>query len=811
MQKVFERFQNHQSSRNLAKRGSIRVQVLFYSLVLALLPLLVLFALSYFQATGSLRQSALETLGDLADITSAQVRQWLAARQAEVEVMANAGEIVSMEPTRVMRALTFYKEKWGDYFETLVVIQPDGYALASTDGQRNNMSDREYFKQAMAGKTVISDPVVSKGSLHVVVVFAAPIRSMGQVVGVMAGVVPTTALEEVFAKAQLGTTGDAYLIDQRGVLITPSRFEEQLKAENRIKERSALELRIDTEASRAVLSGQEGEGEYQGYRFKPVVGAYRYLPEVNWGLIVEQDASEAFAAANGLARNMFVGVFVMAVLAALAAYTFSGQIAGPIQVVSGAMNRLAQGDLLKDIDVQKRESILKRRDEIGQMGGALQNVVGYLSTMASTAEAIAAGDLTVEVTPRSDQDVLGHAFARMVRGLRDIVQGVAQNAQALEAAATELAEAANQAGQVTGQIATTIQQVAKGASQQSEAASRTAASVEQMTRAIQGVAKGAQEQAVAVNKMSALINQLSAAIQQVQTGAQSTAEVAHTAVETAGQGSMTVESTLKGMATIREKVALSAEKVQAMGQRSAQIGAIVETIQDIASQTNLLALNAAIEAARAGEHGKGFAVVADEVRKLAERSATATREIGALIREIRQAVEEAVSAMQESANEVEKDVQQANLAGAALTDILSGIKAMQAKAEESVKAAHHMAGLAEQLVAAADEVSAIAEENTAATEEMSAGSQEIAQAVESIASVSEENSAAVEEVSASAEEMSAQVEEVAASAQFLEGTAQALKDAVSRFRLSEATVVGKGASMPGSASGNGRGVLVKVS
>jgi methyl-accepting chemotaxis protein len=811
MQKVFERFQNHQGSQHLAKRGSIRVQVLFYSLVLALVPLLVLFALSYFQAAGSLRQSALETLGDLADITSAQVRQWLDARQAEVEIMANAGEIVSMEPTRVMRALTFYREKWGDYFETLVVIQPDGYALASTDGQRNNMSDREYFKQAMAGKTVISDPVVSKGSSHVVVVFAAPIRSMGQVVGVMAGVVPTTALEEVFAKAQLGTTGDAYLIDQRGVLITPSRFEEQLKAENRIKERSALELRIDTEASRAVLSGQEGEGEYQGYRFKPVVGAYRYLPEVNWGLIVEQDASEAFAAANGLARNMFIGVLVMAMLAALAAYTFSGQIAGPIQVVSGAMNKLAQGDLLKDIDVQKRESILKRRDEIGQMGEALQNVVGYLSTMASTAEAIAAGDLTVEVTPRSDQDVLGHAFARMVRGLRDIVQGVAQNAQALEAAATELAEAANQAGQVTGQIATTIQQVAKGTSQQSEAASRTAASVEQMTRAIQGVAKGAQEQAVAVNKMSALINQLSAAIQQVQVGAQSTAEVAHTAVETAGQGSMTVESTLKGMAAIREKVVLSAEKVQAMGQRSAQIGAIVETIQDIASQTNLLALNAAIEAARAGEHGKGFAVVADEVRKLAERSATATREIGALIREIRQAVEEAVSAMQESANEVEKDVQQANLAGAALNDILSGIKAMQAKAEESVKAAHHMAGLAEQLVAAADEVSAIAEENTAATEEMSAGSQEIAQAVESIASVSEENSAAVEEVSASAEEMSAQVEEVAASAQFLEGTAQALKDAVSRFRLSEAAVVGKGASMPGSASGNGRGVLVKVS
>jgi len=789
-------------------RRSIRTQLLAYSLALALVPLMVLFALSYVQARGALSQSTREALSNLADVTVDQVQEWLATRQTEVEIMANAPEIVSMEPQRVMRALTFYREKWGDHYETLLVIQPDGVVLASTDGQRDNMSDREYFKQAMAGRTVISEPLISKGSLHVVVVVATPIRSLGQVVGVMAAVVPTTAIANVLAKAELGNTGDAYLIDQQGVFITPSRFENQLKAENRIRERSALELRIDTEAARAVLSGQDGVGEYQGYRFKPVVGAYRHLAGMNWGLIVEQDASEALAAVNGLARILIIGALVMAGLVVLAAYAFSGQIATPILLVSAALNRLAQGDLLRDAEEIRKKSILNRRDEIGQMGQALQSVVGYMSEMAMTAEAIAAGDLTREVKPRSEQDVLGHAFARMISGLRQIVQGVAQNAQALEAAATELAEAAGQAGQVTGQIATTIQQVAKGASQQSEAASRTAASVEQMTRAIQGVAKGAQEQAVAVNKMSALISQLSAAIQQVQTGAQGAAQVAHSAVETARQGSHTVESTLKGMAAIREKVAFSAEKVQAMGQRSAQIGAIVETIQDIASQTNLLALNAAIEAARAGEHGKGFAVVADEVRKLAERSAAATREIGGLVREIQQTVEEAVHAMQESAAEVERGVQQANLSGGALSDIMDGIKAMREAAEESVRAAQHMATLAESLVAAADEVSAIAEENTAATEEMSAGAQEIAQAVEAIASVSEENSAAVEEVSASAEEMSAQVEEVAASAQFLQGTAQALKEAVAQFRWSEAEVVGKRSGA--ASSGNGRGVLLKV-
>jgi len=771
-------------SKRPDRQGSIRQQLLIYSLVLALLPILLFAFLFFLQARSALEQSAQSALDRLADVAADQTRTWLAARKAEVEVMANAGEVVSMEPTRVMRALTFYRQQWGDHFETLVVIQPDGWALVSTDGQRNNMSDRAYFQQAMQGKTVISEPMMSKGSRNVVVVFAAPIRAMGRVVGVMAAVVPTTAIEQVLTRARLGSTGDAYLIDQRGVLITPSRFEEQLKRDHRIQERSALELRIDTEASRAVLAGHEGSGQYQGYRFVPVVGAYRWLPEVGWGLIVEQDTAEAYGAVNRLLLVTVIAFVIIGGLTTLAAFLLSGNFTAPIRLVSDALQRLAQGDLLRDIPVQTREALLRRRDELGQMGRALQETVGYMTEMAGIADEMAAGNLTVAIRPRSEKDELGKAFARMIDGLRQLIEGVANNAQALEAAANELAEAAGQAGQVTSQIATTIQQVAKGASQQSEAAGRTASSVEQMTRAIQGVAKGAQEQAIAVNKMSALIGQLSAAIQQVQAGAKTVAEVSHAASETANQGSLTVESTLKGMTSIREKVSQSAEKVQTMGQRSAEIGAIVETIQDIASQTNLLALNAAIEAARAGEHGKGFAVVADEVRKLAERSAAATREISALVHEIQRSVEEAVLAMKESVAEVENGVQQGKFAGAALKDILEGIHAVQGQASQVTRAAEQMVAYSEELVGAADEVSAIAEENTAATEEMSAGSQEIAQAIESIASVSQENSAAVEEVSASAEEMSAQVEEVAASAQFLQGTAQALREAVARFRIS---------------------------
>ncbi|MBM4424245.1 MAG: HAMP domain-containing protein [Chloroflexi bacterium] len=471
----------------------------------------------------------------------------------------------------------------------------------------------------------------------------------------------------------------------------------------------------------------------------------------------------------------FIGVSVAAVGLGVGGGLFiANAIARPLQAVTRAaqqmagvdmqtltteMGALAQGDLTRRMAVTAQTLDIRSNDEVGAMAQAFNTIIDRLQKV-------------------------GNAFDDMTANLRDLVGEVAQNAESVRAASDQLSSTAQQAGQATTQIATTMQQIATGTQQQAEGVTRTAVSVEQMRRAIEGVAKGAQEQAAAAGKTSNITAQMVAAIEQVAQNAQAVTKDSALAAESAQAGSKTVRETIVGMTNIIAKVGVSADKVKEMGQRSEQIGAIVEAIDDIASQTNLLALNAAIEAARAGEHGKGFAVVADEVRKLAERASAATKEIGGLIRNIQQTVNQAVAAMDEGVEEVEAGAARAAESGQALANILKAVEAVSQQAELALAATQRMGAASAELASGVDSVSAVVEENTAATEEMAAGSEEVTRAIENIASVSEENSAAVEEVSAASEEMSAQVEEVSASAQSLNEMALALQGVVSRFKLS---------------------------
>lgn len=763
-------------------RHSLQAKLLIIVLALTIVPLVGLQTYSTLQTVKSNQELISQRFQQISEDETRYITEWSNELMLKVRTLASFDTIQNFNYEEAMPQLLSYREMWGN-FESFALVDATGTTTINTDNKTIDVKDRLYFTEGMKGNEMVSDPVVSRGTGNVIIVSETPVKKNGQIIGAMIGNVPVSKIGEVLAQLKLGETGEAYLIKQDGTMITAPKYEKQLIDQGLVKdaqgaalETAVLNYKMDTFASQQIAAGNSGTSTYVNYVGQKVIGSYTWIPSLRWGVIIEQNQSEVMASINRFVLTSIVIDLVIILAIILIVVFVTRSIARSIREMAEVAGKLAVGNLNQQVDV-------KGKDEIGVLARSFQQIIKYQSEMAATARQIASGDLTGNVKALSENDELGLAFSTMIEKLNETVGQVSQSAINLDEAANQLSSASNQAGQATGQISTTIQQVAKGTTDQAGAITKTAAAVEQMSQAIEGVAKGAQEQSQAVARASEITEQINSAINQVAGNAEAVTKGSALASEAARKGSDTVEQTLSGMQSIKTKVGLSAEKVQEMGLRSQEIGAIVETIEDIASQTNLLALNAAIEAARAGEHGKGFAVVADEVRKLAERSSLATKEIGSLINGIQNTVAEAVKAMEEGSREVENGVANANAAGAALTDILNAAEAVNAQAALASEASERMKLASEQLVVAVDSVSAVVEENTASTEQMAANSGEVNQAIESIASVSEENSAAIEEVSASTEEMTAQVEEVTASASELSSMAQALKAVVSQFIL----------------------------
>lgn len=761
----------------------MRAKLLFFMLIIGLVPILVSSVISYIRTNTLFKESVNETQTLVEEQVKNFLVTWTEERIQDVKTLAGIARINSMDPETAKVAIDQYYKDWGIY-ESIFLTGTNKISVATNDGTTLDLSARTYMDEALSGNTAISEIAISKATGNPIIVFAEPIKSNGKVVGVIGISVSVTKFQEILSKAYLGKTSDAYLINQQGYLVSAPRFSDDMKAAGLFKERPELEVKIDSKAAKDLLAGNFGSASYQNYRGIAVLGQYTWIPEIKVGLIVEQDVAEANAASNAMALTSIIVVAISIIGVLFIALFISYSITKPLAVLVKAGKQLSVGDLARDMTEKEKDQITNRKDEIGDIGKSFNGIIGYMQDRAEVAQVIASNDLTVTPQPMSEKDELGLAFANMVSNLRKAIGNVALNVTSLSAASQQLANAANQAGQATNQIAATVQQIAKGTADQASSINKTASAVEQMTLAIDGVARGAQEQSRSIAQASAVTEEINNTITQVANNATAVSSGSLTTSEAASKGAMTVERTLTGMQSIKAKVGISAEKVEEMGKRSAEIGQIVETIEDIASQTNLLALNAAIEAARAGEHGKGFAVVADEVRKLAERSSLATKEIGGLISGILATVAEAVKAMAEGTKEMEVGLSNANEAGQALNDILNAAEAVNKQALEATEASEKMKIASEALVSSVDSVSAVIEENTASTEQMAANSTEVSQAVESIASVSQENSAAIEEVSASAEEMSAQVEEVTASAQSLADMANALQMIVNTFKLS---------------------------
>jgi len=392
-------------------------------------------------------------------------------------------------------------------------------------------------------------------------------------------------------------------------------------------------------------------------------------------------------------------------------------------------------------------------------------------------------ELTGIMVRKDELGAMARAYQQMQQNLRTLIRQTLEAAAAVTQASTELSETSAQSALASQQTAEAAGHVASGSGTQAESVMEIRATTNQLRDTINQIAQGAAQTAEEVTQSAELLNQVVISIDTVATNANAVSTSVNQAAATARQGAAVVERTVQGMERIRNVTGDSAARMRDLAQVSAQIGEITQLISEIAEQTNLLALNAAIEAARAGEHGRGFAVVAEEVRRLAERSAGATKEITGLIANIQTRTDETVRSIEMGNTEVEAGSRLAAEAGHALRQILAMVDRAAADVQSIASATSQVRQKADQVVGAFNTLAAVAEENTASAEEMTAGALQVNQAIGHMSEVAQQNAAAAQEVSAAVEEMTAASDEVAASASVLNEIAQQMRVHVSHFKV----------------------------
>jgi methyl-accepting chemotaxis protein len=322
-------------------------------------------------------------------------------------------------------------------------------------------------------------------------------------------------------------------------------------------------------------------------------------------------------------------------------------ISHPLHALTAVAKRISEGDLS-----QSPPEVGSRSDEIAILARAFTGMSGYLHSMAEVAKALANNQLGADVQPRSERDELGHAFVSMTSNLRTLV--------------SEVQEAARQISGSSAQIAALTSQLAASSTETAAAVSETSTTLEEIKITAQQV-----------NQKSAFVSD----------SARSTAQMTQ-------HGQKSVGDTLQGMHKIRQQMDFIAESIVRLSEQSMAIGEIITSVSDLAGQSNLLAVNASIEAAKAGEHGKGFAVVAQEVRSLAEQSKESTEQIRRILNDIQKAISGAVMATEQGGKTVEIGVQQSAETETAIQTIGQGATGtVQAAAQILASTNEQVAGL----------------------------------------------------------------------------------------------------------------------
>ncbi len=571
---------------------------------------------------------------------------------------------------------------------TALVIAKNGTSIANSNPSRVglDLSNYDSFKEALGGKAAV-DTMMSRASGKMSAMVATPITVDGQndVAGVLLLVIDLAAVaEDTIADVKLMPSSNVFLVDNEGMMLMERAFPELIGKDNSIYEY------IQT-----VLRERNGITQYD-WEGVPKTTHFAELPTTKWVLGIETDESDFYLTSNEINRTLaLVGVLVVLVVGFIVFLVIKKVVAIVSQGASIA-SYVAEGNLeLTSTQIAQMDAALKRKDEFSDLASALSGMVQSLAKMVAETEA----------KGQEAQIAAEKAAAASVEAEKSALEAEEKRESILKAV-VKLEGIVNNIASASDQLSAQISNSTSGAEEQSARMAETATAMDEMNSTVLEVARSSS----------------------------TSAEIADNTKSNALSGAAITKKCQESMAQVKDESLRLRQNMSELAGHAQSISAVMSVISDIADQTNLLALNAAIEAARAGEAGRGFAVVADEVRKLAEKTISSTADVANAINAIQQSTEVNVKQVDTAVARIEEATELAIEGGQALQLILE-------MAEES-----------------ADGIRAIA----TASEEQSATSDEIAQSIVTVSQIASNTVEAMNEASQAIVSLSDQAQQLSA-------------------------------------------------
>ncbi len=608
------------------KHPGLGAKFLIGGLALLVIPIMIIGFVSVVESTRGISTMAQNDLSIMAEGLANTLEVGMQDQLIMVRNMAGLRTIQAAAQERLQRGVklatyseaeeefTRIKDNIGENCSSINVCGRDGIIFASTNTANlgGDLSTRDYMISALKGQASVGSIVISKFTGRIISTAGSPVYAPDgkTIIGAVAIGMEIKYLTDLIDKAKVGKTGYATITEGSGLVIAHP-VKENILSEN-IAEIPGMEP-----YAQMVKRGGHGIVEYTRNGVAKLAGMAP-VPLTGWSVAVTIEEDDLYSSAT-MIRNQIVLLGLVALLAAATIlFFFSRSIVNPLNKVVGAANAIAQGNLCIDVEYTSRH------DEIGSLAKAFATMLTWLRGMAQVAERISGGDLAVQVSPLSEQDQLGKAFSAMVDRLQGHLRSISDGVNVLTSAGSEI-------------LASTTQIVA-----------------------------GTTETASAINQTTATVEQVRQAAQLSAEKAQNVSDNARHVNDTSESGQKAVNDTMDAMLHIRDQMETIAHTIVRLSEQSQSIGGIIATVTDLADQSNLLAVNTAIEAARAGDQGKGFTVIAQEIRNLSEQSKQATIQIRSILGDVQKATSAAVTAAEEGTKAVDAGVDQSSKAGEAI-------------------------------------------------------------------------------------------------------------------------------------------------